>query len=148
MSSSLCLATVVFTISVTAAQQPAEKKLPSDNCGNLKVQMEITNCWENLAQKADAQLTAVYQRVRKSIQAKIAEEKGGPLVGYQQRALQKLRVAQLAWSHYRELECDAEEQQFEGGTIAPLIHAGCMKELADRRLDNLQKTYAIYLGTK
>jgi len=137
-------------MAVARPQQPSDSKKPAPAypCASATSQMEITQCWEDLAKKADANLTAVYQKVQKAIRAKIAEEKGGPLEGYEQRALDKLRAAQIAWSHYREVECDAEEQQNEGGTIAPSIHAGCMKELAERRAGDLQKTYAIYLLSK
>ena len=133
-------------LNVALSQQSAsnKKQEPPYPCSKATTQMEITACWEDLAQKADARLNALYQKLQKAIRAKIAAEQG-PLKGYQQRALEKLKAAELAWSHYREIECDAEEQQNEGGTIAPSIHAGCMKELADRRTDDLQKTYAIYL---
>ena len=138
-------AAALLLIAAAFPQQAATAKKPGQDCGTLNTQMEITNCWEDQAQKADARLTAVYQKVQKAIRAKIAEEKGGPLAGYEQRALEKLRAAELAWIHYRDAQCDAAEQQNEGGTIAPSIHAGCMKELADRRAEDLQKTYAIYL---
>jgi uncharacterized protein YecT (DUF1311 family) len=136
----------LVVVAVGWSQQTAEKKKTAspDLCPGAQTQMDITNCWENLAQKADANLNVVYQKVQKAIRAKIAQEQG-PLKGYQERALEKLKAAELAWIHYREIECAAQEQQNEGGTIAPSIHAGCMKELADRRADDLQKTYAIYL---
>ena len=106
--------------------------------------MEITECWGNLARKAEADLTALYQKIQKAIQAKIA---GGDtqFKGYEERALAKLKAAQLAWTHYRDAQCDAAEQQYEGGTIAPSIDSGCHKELADQRMKELKNTYAIYL---
>jgi uncharacterized protein YecT (DUF1311 family) len=38
-----------------------------------------------------------------------------------------------------------KKQQYEGGTIVPSIRSGCLKESSDRRRDELQKSYAIYL---
>lgn len=133
-------------ISFAIAQQPANKKPaePPDPCAKATTQMEITNCWEDQAQKSEAQLTALYQKIQKAIQAKMAAE-DGYMKEYRGRALEKLKAAQLAWSRYRDAQCAAEDQQYERGTIAPSIHAGCMKDLADRRAEELKKTYAIYL---
>ncbi len=147
MPSSFHLAATVLLLAAAAwPQQVTDKKktAPPDPCPGAQSQMDITSCWEDLAKKADAHLNVVYQKVQKAIRAKIVQEEG-PLKGYRERALEKLKAAELAWIHYREVECDAVEQQNEGGSIAPSIHAGCMKELADRRADDLQKTYAIYL---
>jgi uncharacterized protein YecT (DUF1311 family) len=78
------------------------------------------------------------------MRAKIVKEQS-PLKSYQETALQRLKAAQLAWDRYRDAECDAREQQFEGGSIAPSVRSGCVKELSDRRAEDLKKTYAIYL---
>ncbi|MFZ0821571.1 MAG: lysozyme inhibitor LprI family protein [Candidatus Acidiferrales bacterium] len=64
---------------------------------------------------------------------------------FREGALEYLKSAQLAWTHYRDAECGAQTQQNEGGSTGPSILAGCKKELADRREDDLQMTYAIYL---
>ncbi|HEY6968461.1 MAG TPA: lysozyme inhibitor LprI family protein [Candidatus Angelobacter sp.] len=146
-------ALMVFLLNFAVSQQPADKKKPSENCGDLKTQMEITSCWENLARKAESELTALYQKVQKAIRAQMAEDDASMKTRaaaatmriYRQGALEKLNTAQRAWTHYRDAQCDAEEQQYEGGSIAPSVHAGCMKQMAERRMDDLQKTYAIYL---
>lgn len=133
------------------AQQPSNSKpavQTSGPCDKATTQEEITNCTADQATKADARLTALYEKVQKAIQVKIASDQGSPLQLYEQRALARLKAAQLAWTHYRDAQCAAEEQQYEGGTIAPSVHAGCMKDLADRRIDDLKKTYAIYLRPK
>lgn len=146
MPSSIRLAAMVLVLAGLAwSQQPPDKKpdRPPGPCDNAATTMENTNCREEQAHKADEQLSALYYKVQKAIQAKAAED--GALQGYRQRTLEKLRAAQLAWSRYRDAQCGAEEQQNEGGSIAPSVHAGCMKDLADRRMDELQKTYAIYL---
>jgi len=140
-------AVVLFMVAAAWPQQPADKKSAKqpDLCPNAQTTVEINACVGDLAQKADATLNALYQKIQKAIRAKIAEEKSGPLEGYQQRALAKLKAAELAWIHYRDAQCDAEEQQFEGGTISTSVLLGCKKDLAEQRADDLQKTYAIYL---
>jgi len=140
-------AVVLFMMAVAWPQQASDKKPAKqpDLCPNAKTTVEINACLGDLAHKADANLNALYQKIQKAIRAKITEEKGGPLEGYQQRALEKLKAAELAWIHYRAAQCDAAEQQFEGGTISTSVRLGCMKDLAEQRADDLQKTYAIYL---
>jgi uncharacterized protein YecT (DUF1311 family) len=138
----------VVTLILTAAAWPQElsdKKStpPVDPCPASATQTERTQCWDQLAAKAHADLTVLYRKLQGLIRARIAKEQD-PLKSYQETALQKLKTAQLAWSHYRDGECDAREQQFEGGTIAPSVRSGCVKELSERRMEELQKTYAIY----
>ena len=139
----LCLATAALS------QQPDNKKAtrPPGPCDAAQTQMEITNCWEDQAQKADARLNVLYQKLQKLIKAKMAED-DATLKGYRSRALEKMKAAELAWVHYRDAQCDAAEQQYEGGSIAPSIHAGCVTNLTDQRITELQKTYAIYLLEK
>lgn len=145
MLSSLRLVGVLFLVIAAWPQQTGDKKKsePPDPCAAAESQMEITQCWSNLARKAEADLTTLYQQIQKAIQARISQD--AQLRGYEERALIKLRAAQLAWTHYRDAQCDAAEQQFEGGTIAPSVAAGCHKSLADQRVKELNDTYAIYL---
>ncbi|HEY6251290.1 MAG TPA: lysozyme inhibitor LprI family protein [Candidatus Angelobacter sp.] len=141
------IAAVLFLMAIAWPQQPADNKKPAppaDPCAGAQSQMEITNCWEKLASKADADLAALYQKTQKAIRAQMAEDDAS-MKTYRQGALEKLRSAQLAWTHYRDAQCAAAEQQFEGGSIAPSIVAGCHKELAEQRMKDLHDTYAIYL---
>ena len=142
------LAALLFLATAVWSQQSADnKKPPADPCASAQSQMEITECWGKLANKAESDLTALYQKIQKAIQARIAAQ-DAQLKGYEERALAKLKAAQLAWTHYRDAQCDAAEQQFEGGTIAPSIASGCHKELADQRMKELRDTYAIYLKSR
>ena len=140
------IAAVLFLMTAAWSQEHADQKKPYvlGPCDKAATQMEITGCWEKLASKADADLAALYQKVQKAIRAKMAQDDAS-MKSYRQGALDKLRVAQLAWTHYRDAQCAAAEQQYEGGTIAPSIVAGCHKDLAERRMKDLHDTYAIYL---
>ena len=142
------LAAILFLATAVGSQQPADnKKPPADPCAAAQSQMEITQCWGKLANKAESDLTALYQKIQKAIQARIASE-DAQLKGYEERALERLKAAQLAWTHYRDAQCDAAEQQYEGGTIARSVASGCHKELADQRMKELRDTYALYLQSK
>jgi uncharacterized protein YecT (DUF1311 family) len=139
------IAILLLTVAAAWPQQKSENKAapPADPCPEATTDEVKTRCWDDLAQKADANLTALYQKIEKAIRAKIADQSS--VKDHEQGALEKLKAAQLAWKHYRDAQCAAEEQQYDGGTIAPSVHAGCVKELSDRRRDQLQKNYALYL---
>lgn len=141
------LSAVALVLSVAAwPQQMADKKpgAPVDPCPAATTDMARTQCWEDLGRKADANLTALYQKLQKLIRDRIAQETVPQLKQYQETALAKLKAAQLAFSRYRAAQCDADQQQYEGGTIAPSVRAGCVKHLSEQRMEELQKTYAIY----
>lgn len=142
------LSLVVLLLSSLAWSQQLSSTKPAETsgpCDKATTQEEITNCTADQATKAEARLAALYEKVQKAIQAKAAADQGNGLQPYELRALARLKAAQLAWIRYRDAQCAAEEQQYEGGTIAPSVHAGCMKDQAERRMDDLKKTYAIYL---
>jgi len=139
------LALALFlTTAMASPRQPEQKKHapPADPCPLATTDEARTNCWEDLANKADAGLNALYRQLQANIHGRMAED--GTLKEYRERSLEKLKAAQLAWSRYRDAQCDADEQQYEGGTIAPSIRFGCIRELSERRAGELRKTYALY----
>ena len=142
------LALVLMLAAVSAGSQPAEeKKLAApDPCPLATTETARATCWEGLATKADAGLTALYRQLQARIRGRIAEDVS--LKEYRERTIEKLKAAQLAWSRYRDAECEAEEQQYEGGTIAPSIKYGCLKELSDRRAEELRRSYTLYFREK
>jgi len=147
MRSLFPLATVALLLaSVALSQQPADSKKPArpNLCPNASTTLEINECLADLQHKADASLNALYQKIQKAIRERVAQEQGS-LKGYGERSLEKLRVAEAAWIHYRDAQCDAAEQQFEGGTISTSVRLGCVKDLDEQRTRELEETYAIYL---
>ena len=138
-------ALVIFlTAALGWSQQTEQKKLapPPDPCPLATTDEARTNCWEDLASKAEANLNTVFRQLQANIRAKITEDR--TLKEFRERSLEKLKTAQLAWTKYRDAQCDADEQQYEGGTIAPSIRFGCIRDLSERRADELRKTYALY----
>jgi uncharacterized protein YecT (DUF1311 family) len=137
---------IMLLAAAAVGQEVSDKKtaLPVDPCPESKTEADRTACWDQLAAKAQADLNILYVKIQGLIRARIAKEQG-PLKTYQETALTKLRAAQLAWTRYRDAQCDASEQQYEGGTIAPSVRSGCIKDLSEHRMEDLQKTYAIYL---
>lgn len=122
----------------------AKAYLTGDPCPKATTDMERTNCWLDLATKANARLAAFYQKVQKAIKAH-QDQQPPEFRGSDELGLEKLKSTQLAWTRYRDSQCDAVEQRYEGGTIAPSIRAGCQRDLAEQRIEELHQTYASYL---
>ena len=146
LSSRLVLTVLLLAATAWSQQtQTTDKKAPpADPCDSAQTQMEISNCQDTQARKSEVKLAGLYRQIQKAAQARMAEREG-VLKSHEATVLEKLKTAQLAWTHYRDAQCDAAEQQFEGGTIAPSVGAGCRRTLAEQRIKELHDTYASYL---
>ena len=135
---------LLVTASWPQAGTDKNRAAPPNRCPNANTTLEINQCFASLERTADVNLNAVYQKIGKEITRKISQEQD-QLKGYQERALAKLKAAETAWIHYRDAQCDAAEQQYEGGTVSESVRLGCMLDLTEQRTKELQQTYAIYL---
>jgi uncharacterized protein YecT (DUF1311 family) len=103
-------------------------------CGTLSAQCEnagttaaTTNCIANESKKADAELNRTYKLAFTGLNAKAAEN---------------LRKAQRAWITYRDAQCGAEYDKWDGGSGGPAAHLDCLYRLTKLRTRELHKTYA------
>ena len=78
-------------------------------------------------QAVDAELSAVYQQIEKAL-----PEDGK----------QVLKAAELAWSKFRDLDCEFERSQFEGGSIAPFVYNSCLEAQTNSRIQELSESIA------
>jgi uncharacterized protein YecT (DUF1311 family) len=60
---------------------------------------------------------------------------------YELAGIDGLRQAERVWLSYRDLQCKAAAQRYEGGTMAPLAYSNCLKSLTDHRVDDLKGVY-------
>ena len=51
---------------------------------------------------------------------------------------EKLKTAQRNWIQFRDTECTFETVNNEGGTLHPLVYAGCLKRMTDARTKELK----------
>ena len=56
--------------------------------------------------------------------------------------LDKLRAAERAWVDYRNAQCTFEGASAEGGSMQPMVIAGCAKALTLRRTAELKAILA------
>ena len=87
-------------------------------------QQEMNETADKAFKKADATLNTVY----KQLQAKLDE------VGKK-----KLQEAQRAWIKFRDAECESRADEFRGGSIMPMIYAGCAERLTKARTAELKE---------
>ena len=94
------------------------------NCKNPMTQLEMNVCAGQAAKASDRELNRVYRQVRAKYKGTAQDN--------------RLVTAQLAWIRFRDAECAVAAGRFEGGTIAPMIYAGCVDRLTQQRTQDLK----------
>src|ERR1700690_3745256 len=94
-----CIFLTVALLSIPAyAQHMNEQDSP---CANVVVTSELSKCLSDARDSADAKLNTVYEEVRSRLQGANAEN---------------LTKTQRLWTQYRDANCTAERDLYEGGT--------------------------------
>ena len=109
------------------AQHMNEKDSP---CVGVVVTVELANCLSKARDAADSRLNAVYKRVRETLNATDA---------------QRLITTQRLWIRYRDANCSAERDLYEGGTASHPAYLGCLEAMTRARTKELAVTYAVRL---
>lgn len=94
---------------------------------NSQTQLEMNADAKIAYEKADAEMSKLYFEVMKNLPT--------------QKEKDDLLSAQRAWIEYKELHCQAAANQFEGGSIMPLIYYSCLEELTIERKKHLLSCY-------
>ena len=108
---------------LASASVGAQKQKPADPCANAQTQAEMTQCAANAYKAADKVLNQVYQQ----LVAKLDDEEKA-----------QLKEAQTAWLKYRDANCDFVADQYKGGTMRPMIYAGCLEAVTRNRTTELR----------
>ncbi|HEX8117672.1 MAG TPA: lysozyme inhibitor LprI family protein, partial [Pyrinomonadaceae bacterium] len=74
--------------------------------------------------EADARLNRVY----KELASKLEGDAPG-----------RLKLVEIAWTKYRDDNCDFEASRFEGGSMRPLIYSSCMERMTRARTAELRE---------
>ena len=56
-------------------------------------------------------------------------------------AIDELKAAETAWIKYRDLQCEAAGQQYEGGTIRLSVENMCMSMTTEHRIQEIKQAY-------
>jgi uncharacterized protein YecT (DUF1311 family) len=93
------------------------------DCKNAMDQNTMNMCADKDYQAADKRLNDVYAKLMSALD---------------DANKAKLKVAEKAWIQYRDAECTFETAENEGGSIHPLVYAGCLTRLTDAHAKELQ----------
>jgi uncharacterized protein YecT (DUF1311 family) len=104
-----------------------EKESP---CVSVLVTVDLANCLAKARDVADAQLNAAYKNLRGKLGA--ADE-------------QRLVATQRLWVQYRDSNCAAERDLYEGGTAASPAYLACLEAMTRARTKELTVTYTVRL---
>jgi uncharacterized protein YecT (DUF1311 family) len=103
------------------------------DCDNAETQSDMTSCAQARYDEADKGLNAQYKLTRAAM-ATIDEDLDGDMKGAEQALLK----AQRAWINYRDAQCENYGFQARGGTMEPMLVAGCLADLTDLRAKELK----------
>jgi uncharacterized protein YecT (DUF1311 family) len=95
-------------------------------------------------QEADAHLNKVYQKAVQYMTDDLARaQKQGDQkqIKYEETAIASLREGERTWISYRDIQCNAAAQQYEGGSMAPMIYSQCLTTLTEHRTADLKSIY-------
>jgi uncharacterized protein YecT (DUF1311 family) len=103
---------------------PARSTQAQDPCENPRTQAEMTSCAAAQLRQADGELNAVYQQLMKRLSAEHRPQ---------------LLQTQRAWLDFRNRHCELVAGIVSGGgTLEPLEHKDCLRELTVARSAQLE----------
>lgn len=114
---------LLLLLSSAVTSISAQKPKKTDPCANPQTQTEMTQCAADAYKAADKVLNQVYQ----NLVAKLDDEEKA-----------QLKEAQTAWLKYRDTNCDFVADQYKGGTMRPMIYAGCLADVTKKRTSELR----------
>ena len=103
------------------------------DCKSPTTQTDMTLCERARQDDADKALNVQYKKTRAAMVA-VDKDLDGDMKG----AEKALVAAQRAWIAYRDAECEAAGFQARGGTMEPMLVAGCIANVTDVRTKELK----------
>jgi uncharacterized protein YecT (DUF1311 family) len=94
------------------------------DCNNAVSQNDMNTCADKDYRAADAALNRTWRDTIKGMDA---------------HTLDLLRKAQRAWIQFRDAECTYQSAENEGGSIYPMVYAGCLTRLTKLRTQQLKQ---------
>lgn len=108
----------VVLLAITNAPQAS-----AQNCKNPETQLAMNTCAAKDLDREDARLNKNYRE----LQAKLDADRRTAL-----------RDVQVAWLKFRDLQCDFQAAQYEGGSIYPMVRAACLTDMTKQRNKDLK----------
>jgi uncharacterized protein YecT (DUF1311 family) len=127
---------------IVAAQQAASPQNPCDEKPTSQHQMDDCAAFEY--KKADAHLNKVYRKAMGYMTDDLAaaRKRGDEeQIKYEETGIAGLKEAERTWLSYRDIQCKAAGQRYEGGSMAPMIYSQCLTTLTEHRTADLKSIY-------
>lgn len=99
------------------------------DCANAVTTADMRQCAALEQQRAEEQLNQQYRRII----ARLGNA----------GSKQALIEAQRLWIKFRAADCKAAAARYQGGSLAPVIQAGCMSTHATARIQQLEQFYQL-----
>jgi uncharacterized protein YecT (DUF1311 family) len=129
---------------------PALEQIPAssyaDPCELNAMKVDFDTCYAEQLRMTDQDLSRFYRAALLSFEQDIADahkRSDSNQIGYDATALADLKATQAEWTKYRDLQCAAAGQQFQGGSIQPIVVNKCMIFVTRHRIDEIRAAYEI-----
>ena len=138
----LLLVVPLVSCLVVSRQEASPGQNPCNDKPTSQLQMD--RCADFEYKEADAHLNRVY---RKAVQymtddlARASKQADQKQIKYEETAISSLKEAERTWISYRDIQCKAAAQQYEGGSMAPMIYSQCLTTVTDHRTADLKSIY-------
>lgn len=124
------------------AQQPVPTQNP---CGEKPIsQPQMDDCAAFEYKQADAHLNKVYRKAMQYMTNDLAQaqkEADQKHIKYEEAAIASLKEAERTWVSYRDIQCKTAAQQYEGGSMAPMIYSQCLTTVTEHCTADLKSIY-------
>lgn len=110
---------------------------PEVDCDNPQYQVEMNFCAGRDFDAADAELNAQWKLTVAALKAR--DKDIDRSYDSQPTHYDTLLAAQRAWLTYRDQHCLSESFAARGGSMAPMLHSGCMARLTQLRTAELKE---------
>jgi uncharacterized protein YecT (DUF1311 family) len=131
-----------FLPHLAVAQQPATTHNPCEEKPISQRQMDECAAFEY--KQADEHLNKVYRKAVQYMTDDLARAQKGSnqkQIKYEETTIASLKEAERTWISYRDIQCKAAAQQYEGGSMAPMIYSQCLTTVTEHRTADLKSIY-------
>jgi uncharacterized protein YecT (DUF1311 family) len=129
---------------------PALEQIPPstypDPCELNAMKVDFDTCYADQLRLTDQNLNRLYRAAILAFESDSTDAQkrsDSSQVAYDSTALAGLKATQAEWAKYRDLQCTAAGQQFQGGSIQPIVIDKCMIFVARHRIDEIRAAYEI-----
>jgi len=111
-----------YLLALTAIAHPS--MVSAEDCANALDQQAMNQCADRNYRQSDATLNALYGQIGRRLENGDADTR------------KRLVMAQRAWIGFRDAECNFATSAAAGGSILPMLFAGCADALTRKRIDD------------